>query len=361
MSVQSPTKPQFLSEEMVENQVAPPPKTIFDAIPLGLVMKLAAPYLAGESPDAAIQLAHDIYKSNHFCSTLDILGEDCTTEEDCDGNVAAYHDLVDRAVAHKLSVHEPRQQMTISMKPSMFSTLPPSNSRASQTALEKAFDRITRVVEYAFKNNIAMTLEAEDHRWTNFQLESYFALISAGYTNLGTVLQTRLFRTEKDVARFDERMRVRLVIGIYNEPTQIAHTDKRTMKDLVVQYAGQLLNNGCYTELATHDQKCIENFYNWVAAPHAVPVNRFEHQFLLGVPRNKVQRGLVSGEYFSALAASRNGKESEYLRDIATKGALVRMYLPYGTAAVSGAYCRRRLRENPNMITYGIKNVLGIQ
>ncbi len=56
-----------------------------------------------------------------------------------------------------------------------------------------------------------MTLEAEDHRWTNFQLESYFALVNAGYSNLGTVLQTRLFRTEKDLDRFDQRMRVRLV------------------------------------------------------------------------------------------------------------------------------------------------------
>jgi len=116
------------------------------------------------------------------------------------------------------------------------------------------------VVDYALKNEINVTLEAEDHRWTNFQLESYFALINAGYANLGTVLQTRLFRTEKDIARFDGRMRVRLVIGIYNEPGQIAHTDKRIMKDLLVQYGSNLLARGVYTELASHDTRCIELF-----------------------------------------------------------------------------------------------------
>jgi proline dehydrogenase len=211
------------------------------------------------------------------------------------------------------------------------------------------------------KNNISMTLEAEDHRWANFHLEAYFALINAGYTNLGTVLQTRLFRTEKDVARFDERMRVRLVIGIYNEPAQLAHTDKRNMKELVVTYAQQLLNKGTYVELATHDAKCVEHFYRSVAVPHKIGPENFEHQFLLGVPRAKLQKGLISGQYFAELARTMPSEHGEQLERLQRRGAIVRMYLPYGTPRVSGAYCRRRLRENPNMIAYGIKNVFGIQ
>ncbi len=43
----------------------------------------------------------------------------------------------------------------------------------------------------------------------------------AGYENLGTVLQSRLFRTMQDIERFQEGMRVRLVIGIYQEPNAI--------------------------------------------------------------------------------------------------------------------------------------------
>ena len=243
---------------------SPAPKTIFDAIPLGLVLTLAAPYLAGRSAQEAIQIAHQIYAENKFCGTLDILGEDAQTPEDCEGFVDQYKNLFDAVKAHQIKTNNPREQLTVSMKPSMFSTMAPEHGAQSERAQEAAFDRLTRVVDYALKNEINVTLEAEDHRWTNFHLEAFFALINAGYTNLGTVLQTRLFRTEKDIKRFDERMRVRLVIGIYNEPAQIAHTDKRVMKDLLVDYAGKLLAAGSYVELATHDTRCIESFYHFV-------------------------------------------------------------------------------------------------
>ncbi len=174
-----------------------PAKTIFDAIPLPLVMSLAGPYLAGETAGSATQLAHKLFADDKFSATLDILGEDMEVDDDCEASVIAYQRLVDAVKTNGVPVDRPRQQMSISFKPSMFSTMAPHHSKASQAALEKAFDRIARVVEYGFKNNVAMTLEAEDHRWTNFQLESYFALASAGYTNLGTVLQSRLFRTGK--------------------------------------------------------------------------------------------------------------------------------------------------------------------
>lgn len=361
MPVQSPPKQSLESTTRQEPTLTPPPKTIFDTIPLGLVLTLAKPYLAGETGETAIDIAHRIYAENGFCGTLDILGEDAPTPAHCEGYVDAYKHLFDAVAANQVNAANPRERLTVSMKPSMFSTLAPQPGSESEKALEDAFDRITRVVDYAMKKDIQVTLEAEDHRWTNFQLEAFFALINAGYTNLGTVLQTRLFRTEADLKRFDERMRVRLVIGIYNEPSQIAHTDKKVMKDLLVKYAGMLLEKGVYVELATHDTKCIENFYRGVAIPNKVPGNRFEHQMLQGVPRQKIQNALRSGEYFKDLESEAQSQDKAYLAQLAQTGVPVRMYLPFGTAKVSGAYCRRRLRENPNMITYGIKNFFGIQ
>jgi proline dehydrogenase len=345
----------------MEQKLTPPPKTMFDTIPLGLVLTLAKPYLAGQSADEAIRIAHRIYAENKFCGTLDILGEDAPTDAHCEGYVDAYKQLFDAVQANQVQATNPRERLTVSMKPSMFSTLAPQPGKDSEKAQEAAFDRITRVVDYALKKDIQVTLEAEDHRWTNFQLEAFHALINAGYANLGTVLQTRLFRTENDIKRFDERMRVRLVIGIYNEPAQLAHTDKRVMKDLVVQYAGELLQKGVYTELATHDTKCIENFYQRVAVPQRVSSTMFEHQMLQGVPRQTIQHKLRSGEYFQDLQATAAPHDQPYLKELAATGVPVRMYLPFGTAKVSGAYCRRRLRENPNMITYGFKNFFGIQ
>lgn len=356
MPLQLPTK-ESVSPMGVTLPQAPP--TMIDFIPLKLVLTLASPYLAGHSGEEAIEIGHRLHREHDFASTLDILGEDAQTDEDCEASVAHYMRLVDAIKAHPLECENRRQQLTISMKPSMFSTMAPQHGADSDRAQEAAFDRITRVVDYALKNEINVTLEAEDHRWTNFQLESYFALINAGYANLGTVLQTRLFRTEKDIARFDGRMRVRLVIGIYNEPGQIAHTDKRIMKDLLVQYGSNLLARGVYTELASHDTRCIETFYKKVVLPQSVPASQFEHQFLQGVPRTKLQNGLVTGNYFRE--PEHGFAASAHLEKLKETGALVRMYLPFGTAKVSGAYCKRRLRENPNMITYGVKNLLGLQ
>jgi len=336
-------------------------KSIFDTIPLPLVMLLAKPYLAGQTSSDAIRKAHDIYQSRKFTGTLDILGEDATTVEDCERYVTTYMSLVDEVTANQLHTSNRRERMTISFKPSMFSTMPPAPGKESEKALEAAFDRINKIVDYAFQRGVDMTLEAEDHRWTNFHLESYFALHKAGYKNLGTVIQSRLFRTEKDIARFEDGMRVRMVIGIYQEPASIAHTEKPIMKELAVRYSRELAHQGVYLELASHDTKCVDNFVNKVVLPLKLKSSQFEFQFLLGVPRAKLQDSLISGSYFSELSQSLSGEDERHALMLAQTGSIVRMYLPYGKDKVAGPYCRRRLKNNPNMIAYGIKNVLGLQ
>jgi proline dehydrogenase len=346
-------------EEMVERPRKP--KSIANLLPERLVLALAKPYLAGQSAYQALEMAHNIYNENGFSSTLDILGEDMQNDDDCEASVLAYQNLVDSIAKNPLKCPSNRQQMTISMKPSMFSTMAPKPGEASRGALDLAFDRINRVVEYGLKHKVNMTLEAEDHRWTNFQLEAYFALINAGYTNLGTVLQSRLFRTAQDIKRFDSRMRVRMVIGIYNEPAQIAHVDKKIMKARVVEYAQQLLSKGAYVEIASHDENCINHFLKDVVVPGRISAHSFEFQFLQGVPRRKMQERILTGQYFDDLKASAPASASDFIEHLQNDGGLIRMYLPFGTAEVSGAYCRRRLMENPNMITYGIKNLFGIK
>jgi proline dehydrogenase len=326
-----------------------------DYLPLKLVRYLASPYIAGQDSNAVIIRAQQLFKEQGICSTFDILGENVYSAKVADCYVKIYQDLIDDLVAQKLPIYDPRKQITLSMKPSMFSVVSPRANAANKLLLDEAFDRIAHVVDYAFSRGVNMTLEAEDRRWTNFQLETYFALVQAGYSNLGTVLQTRLFRTEKDIGRFTEKDRVRLVIGIYEEPPEAAYTDKRKMKDLLVKYAGQLLRKGSYVELATHDRHYIERFFAEIIIPRQVPTSQFETQFLLGVPRSELQTSLVDGQFFRAWQSREN---SSYLDSLMNSGVLVRMYLPFGDAAVAGPYCKRRLRENHNLIIYGIKNIL---
>jgi proline dehydrogenase len=329
-------------------------------LPERLVLFLAQPYLAGQSADDALEIARQTYADSRFSSTLDILGEDMQNDEECEAIVEAYISLIDAIIEVPLKVDSARQQMTVSMKPSMFSTKAPQPGLSSKEALDQAFDRISRVVDHGFKKGVNLTLEAEDHRWTNFQLESYFALVNAGYTNLGTVLQSRLLRTAQDLKRFDSRMRVRLVIGIYNEPQEIAHTDKRVMKARLVEYARQLLKRGVYVEIASHDEACIRSFVKEVVIPERISAHNFEFQFLQGVPRLSLQKKLAAGTFFAEFLYAVPEKDKEFVRLLQATKSLVRLYLPFGTAKVSGAYCRRRLIENPNMIAYGIKNLLGL-
>ncbi len=367
MTVKLPVRPERLvsGRDLHTTQpVTPGPhqkKSLFDTIPLPLVMFLAKPYLAGQTSAAAISKAHELYQSKKFTGTLDILGEDATTVEDCERYVTTYMSLIDEVTANQLHASNKKERLTISMKPSMFSTTAPAHGAASEKALEAAFDRINKIVDYAFQRGVDMTLEAEDHRWTNFHLESYLALYKAGYKNLGTVIQSRLFRTEKDIARFEEGMRVRMVIGIYNEPASIAHTEKPIMKELAVRYSRELAHQGVYLELASHDTKCVDNFVNKVVLPLKLKTSQFEFQFLLGVPRAKLQDGLVNGSYFSELSQKLSGDDEKHALMLAQTGAIVRMYLPYGRDQVAGPYCRRRLKNNPNMIAFGIKNVLGLK
>lgn len=167
MPVEAPTR-----EAVVETNtaVALPTKrkTAVDFLPAKLVLTLASPYLAGRAADQAIAIAHQLYQRNRFASTLDILGEDAQRDEDCEASVQNYIQLVDAVCANPVAVEKPRQQLTISFKPSMFSTMAPKPGNESRKALDDAFDRIMRVVDYGAKHKINMTLEAEDHRWSTF-------------------------------------------------------------------------------------------------------------------------------------------------------------------------------------------------
>lgn len=334
--------------------------SIIDHIPLKLIMVLAAPYLAGKTATDALSKAHQIYQQMRFCSTIDILGEDATIDQDCEQSVDNYLKLIDMVAGSPLPCSRQEQQITVSFKPSMFSIKTPGESNAEKH-LDRAYDRIESIVKHAHKRNIRVTLEAEDHRWTDFHLDTYVSLINAGHSNLGTVLQSRLFRTKKDILRFDERMRVRMVIGIYNEPAHLAVTQKPLMKELAIDFAHELLQRGVYVELATHDTDCLNKFIKTVVVPNRITAQQFEIQHLLGVPRKEVQQSLVSGKYFINMAETASTKAADHLADLARTGATVRMYLPFGTENVSGPYCKRRLKANPNMIAYGIKNLLHIQ
>lgn len=361
MPVQLPTREKTdLNDPGANNELLVP--SIVDSLPLPLVLWLASPYLAGKNLEGAVRKAHELWQSQRFCATIDILGEDSTRESDCDHFVEAYRQAVDALAQEPLPVKADNEQTTISIKPSMFSVVVPDDPRPeTANLLAEAYYRMKTVIEYAKIHGVKVTVEAEDHRWTDFHLNSYFSLRREGFDNVGTVLQSRLLRTANDIKRFGKGDRTRLVIGIYNEPKDIALTNTAAMKERLVDYAEELADRGVYLEVATHDTTCLSKFINRVVLPKKLTRDKFETQWLLGVPRKDVQLALVSGQYFNSMAAGASSQALEILSDLARSGVIVRMYLPFGKDAVAGPYCKRRLKGNPHMIGYGIKNALHIR
>jgi hypothetical protein len=149
-----------------------------------------------------------------------------------------------------------------------------------------------------------------------------------------------------------------MVIGIYNEPAEIALMQKPEMKKAAVTYAAELLGRGTYVELASHDENCMQSFIEDAVLPTRSTAERFEIQHLLGVPRKEIQQSFASGQFFIAMAENASGHRREQIAELARAGVLLRMYLPFGQDNVAGPYCKRRLKANPNMIGFGIKNLL---
>jgi len=310
--------------------------TPIDLLPTKLVLSLASPYIAAKDAEQTLSLARTLYEKDQFTSTIDVLGEAATSLEECQNYVEKYIKTIDLIDNSHSFVQEKQKQFTLSFKPSMLCVSSLPDVLPDQESLKSGYERTHQIVKYAFERNVNMTLEAEHSIWTDYHLDSYFSLLNAGYTNLGTVLQTRLFRTAQDIKRFDQRTRVRLVIGIYEESADIAYTDKKRMKELLIDYSRELLDSGAYVELATHDQHYINKFFTDVVLPLRLSTNKFEIQFLLGVPRYELQKNLVQS------------------------GNIVRLYLPFGADESAGPYCKRRLRSNPNLLIYGLKNLMGI-
>jgi proline dehydrogenase len=293
-------------------------------VPGSLVRVFARPYLAGGTLGAALDTAAGL-ADDHLLATLDLLGEAVIRPEQVERNEEVYSRLVD-ALAEDARFSEPRLRPSVSLKPSAFTV----EDRAA------AFEPIRRVLERARRRRVAVTIDMEDRHWTDVTLEHAVGFFEAGF-DVGTVLQSRLHRTEADLERIPPGMRVRLVIGIYPEPEEVALTKKKAMKERLLSHAGRLLERGARVEFATHDDAFVERFVGEIAP--AAP-DRCELQVLLGVPRD----GL--------LARLRDGRLGPVLP--------VRVYVPFATDMQEAtAYLRRRMEESPSMMWLVLRNLIG--
>lgn len=291
-------------------------KLLLDAVPLPFVRLFAGPYIAGESVAAAVAKADELFQTLGLLSTIDMLGESIENEEDALACKDRYLGIVGEI--------RNREYCTISLKPT---------SMGLEQGQDLCLANIEAVVREAREAGRGITIDMEDRPTVDATLEIYRTLRSR-YDNVGTVLQTKLFRTEADIeALKDVGGRVRLCIGAYPEPPEVAHTEKPAMKEALFRYALRLLELDFTVELATHDGAIIDRILAEARA-RGLPVDRLEIQWLLGVPVEQLRQRY------------------------AAQNLPMRVYVPYCDEwKYAASYLKRRLLLNPHLLLYVLGNL----
>lgn len=281
--------------------------------PKFIVKLFSRRYIAGEDAAAAIQKCLEL-QSQGFLTTLDILGESITHQKQAEAALESYLNLI-------TMVDESGIEKNISLKPTALGL---------GLSEDLGFRNISAIVEKANEVGLFIRIDMEDSPYTSQTIQIH-NLLKAQFSNLGTVIQAYLHRSEADVrAIASAGGNLRICKGIYRESPSIAYQDKQEVRDNFMALVREMLVEGAYVGIATHDTYLIDESLKLVKELD-IPSDRYEFQALLGVP---IQ---------------------EKLRSLIQDGHRVRIYVPYGVDWY--AYSSRRLKENPDIAGYVLKNL----
>ena len=291
-------------------------RAVVDLMPGRLVRTFAAPYVAGKGLESGVRKADQLHKDLGLHSTVDLLGEEVFLREDVEATVQLYFRMIE--------AQKDRPYTSISLKPTQLGI---NESEAY------CLENIRKIVAQAAQHKLHITVDMEDRHFTDVTLRMFKAL-RAEFDNVGIVLQSRLFRTRDDIlALNDNPCKVRICIGIYTEPAEVAFTDKLAMKDKLFEMVGLLLDKGHYPEIATHDEALLRRCMAYLDQ-RGCARNAYEYQMLLGVPRAAIQKEIVA------------------------RGETMRIYLPFAEEwKYAIHYLKRRLAGNPMMAAYVLGNL----
>jgi proline dehydrogenase len=269
-------------------------------------------FIAGENVAEAIAAAR-LIEAQGLLLTLDYLGESVTSAAAAETATLDYLGLID-AVTHS------GIERNLSLK---LTQLGLSVNRTT------AVDNMRRILDAA--HGFFIRIDMEGSPYTETTLEVFETLWQQGYRHVGVVLQSDLYRTERDVKRINALgARVRLVKGAYKEPKSIAYQRKADVDAAFVREMKALLTEGHYPAIATHDPAMIEVTRRF-ASDKDIGTDQFEFQMLYGIRRD-LQVSLVK------------------------QGYRVRIYIPFGRQWFP--YFMRRLGERPANVTFVLRSLV---
>ena len=286
----------------------------------GLIMghslsrRLATRFVAGDTLEDAMGAVRALNQLG-ISATLDHLGENVADAEAAKRAATSYIVALNRIAATGVNSN-------VSLK-------------LTQMGLDLSHDlclaNLQAILDTAARNDIFVRIDMESSDYVDRTLQVYDELRALGRENVGVVIQSYLYRSQKDVERLiAQGARVRLVKGAYNEPASVAFPRKRDVDANFLRLAALLLEKGNYPAIATHDEKIIA-WTKRYAAERGIGPDRFEFQLLYGIRRDLPTR-------------------------LAQEGYRVRIYVPYGGEWYG--YLMRRLAERPANLFFVLGNLL---
>jgi proline dehydrogenase len=284
---------------------------LLPAVPKPVVQRLSSRYIAGPTLDDAVRVVRKLNAKGKM-ATVDVLGEDVTNADEARAIAGQYHDVLAR-------IDEEGLDSNISVK---------LTGLGLELDEQLVRDNIEAVVRDAAARGNFVRIDMEDSSTTDRTLQLYRALHADGHDNVGVVLQAYLRRTPSDIPGLDN---VRLCKGIYVEPESIAFREYDAVRANYVLCLEELVEQGAYVAIATHDEHLIREGLRVVGAA-GLDRDRYEFQMLLGV-------------------------RPERADELVADGHRLRVYVPYGTHWYE--YSVRRLQENPKMAGYVAADIVG--
>ena len=277
----------------------------------GTTRRMARRFVAGETLDEAIAAARACNNAGMLAS-LDYLGENVATTADAQHSRDAYLEVFERIAKERLH----------------------ANVSCKLTQLGLDFNGefcqglVLSIAEFAAHYDNFLRVDMEGSLYTQRTID-LVKNVRVRNPAIGTVIQSYLYRSEKDVADLLAcGCRIRLCKGAYKEPVEVAYPEKADVDANYVHLMQILLSSGFYHAIATHDPRMIAATIRHAAAKQ-ISKDDFEFQMLYGV-RTDLQRRLV--------------------RD----GYRVRIYIPYGNDWFP--YFMRRLAERPANLGFLVRN-----
>ncbi|HMI55585.1 MAG TPA: proline dehydrogenase family protein [Gemmatimonadaceae bacterium] len=271
-------------------------------------------FVAGETLETALAAVARLNARN-ITASLDLLGESVHNEQEARVAGEAYITMLDR-------IHERKADANVSVK---------LTAMGLDISEELCVAIMHKILQRARDYGTFVRIDMESSEYVQRTLDLFEQRLYPAYReNVGIVLQSYLYRTFADVQQAVlSKARVRLCKGAYKEPETVAYPDKKDVDANYVRCMRELMLNGRYPGIATHDEAIIKEAKRF-AKEHDIPSNRYEFQMLYGVRRDLQDR-------------------------LVREGYRMRVYVPFGTQWYP--YLMRRLAERPSNVAFLTGNV----